>query len=415
MNIVCPILTAIFALQSSWSTAGDRWPAWRGPHQDGRVLDERPPTTWTAETLAWKTPIPGRGHSSPVIDRNRIFLTTADETQKSQSVLAYDLATGQPVWQRKVFDQGLDQKTHKRNSQATCTIACDGERIFASFLNEHAVWIIALDYEGRELWRQSAGDYTSFWGYSASPTLYGETVIVAADHIDGGYVTALDRDTGKKLWSTPRPKSHNYTSPVVHRTGDKDQLLLAGCDQFSAYDPATGRELWTSAVTTLECVGTAVVHGATAFASGGYPKKETVCVKTDGSGEILWRNNVQSYVPSLLAHEGFLYAVIDSGIAYCWECRTGEEKWKQRLGGTFNASPILAGENIYAAREDGTTFVFRATPEKFEKVAENHLGHEIFATPAFVKNRIYFRIAETIAGQRQESLICVQHAPARKP
>jgi outer membrane protein assembly factor BamB len=155
-------------------------------------------------------------------------------------------------------------------------------------------------------------------------------------------------------------------------------------------------------------VGTAVVNGGLAFASGGYPKKETVAVKADGSGEVVWKNDVQSYVPSLLAHDGYLYAVIDKGIAYCWDAQTGEEKWKHRLSGTFNASPILAGNRIYAAREDGTTFVIKASPEKCEILAENQLGQEVFATPAFVKGRIYFRVAEMIDGQRRESLCCVE-------
>jgi outer membrane protein assembly factor BamB len=215
------------------------------------------------------------------------------------------------------------------------------------------------------------------------------------------------------VWSTPRPKSHNYASPVVYRIAGRDQLLVAGCDQFSAYDPATGRELWNVAdATTLECVGTAVVSDGLAFASGGYPKKETVAVKADGSGQVVWRNDVQSYVPSLLAHDGCLYAVIDKGIIYCWEASTGAEKWKHRLSGTFNASPVLAGDRIYAAREDGTTFVFKASPEKFELLAENQLGQDVFATPAFVGNRIYTRIAEIQDGQRHEYLCCM--GPGRR-
>jgi outer membrane protein assembly factor BamB len=402
-------LFTLFLAQAIAVSAADRWPTWRGPNHDGRVFDEKPPVEWTADSLAWKTPIPGRGHSSPVIDRGKIFLTSADEEKKVQMVVAFDQATGKELWRRHVFEGGYDdERVHKRNTQASSTVACDGERVYCSFLNDHAIWNIAFSYDGNELWRQRTGDYKSWWGYSASPLLYKKTLIVSGDHIDGGFVTALDVATGGTVWSTPRPKSHNYTSPVVYRLGDKDQLLLAGCDQFSAYDPTTGKELWTAPCTTLECVGTAVVSGGLAFASGGYPKKETVAVKADGSGEIAWKNDVQSYVPSMLAHDGYLYAVIDKGFAYCWDARTGEEKWKQRLSGTFNSSPVLAGGNIYAAREDGVTFVFKPSPEKFELVAENQLGTDIFATPAFVGNRIYVRIAEVDGTKRQEFLGCIK-------
>jgi outer membrane protein assembly factor BamB len=408
---ICGTVVSILVLSWASAQAADNWPVWRGPHHDGRVPDERPAVQWTEESLAWKTPIPGRGHSSPVVDQGRVFVTTGDEAQKSQWVLAFDLQSGRQLWERKLFEGGLDHRNHKRNSQASCTVAADGDKIYVSFLNDNAVWVVALSYQGEEAWRRKVTDYKSHWGYSASPALYEGTVIVAADHIEGGRLAALDRKTGEIRWSTPRPKSHNYPSPVIHHIGKSDQLLLAGCDQFSGYDPATGKELWTSPVTTLECVGAAVVSDGLAFASGGYPKKETVCVKTDGSGEVVWRNEVQSYVPSLLSHDGFLYAVIDSGIAYCWDCRTGAEKWKKRLGGTFNASPILAGENIYASREDGTTFVFQANPEQFELVAENRLGTEVFATPAFVGGRIVIRMAEVVDGKRQEWLCCVKKAP----
>ncbi len=158
------------------------------------------------------------------------------------------------MWRRTVFQGGYDERTHKRNTLASSTVASDGERIYCNFLNNHAIWTIALNFEGQELWRHRDGDYKSWWGYSASPALYGPSVIVTGDHIDGGYIVALDRSTGQELWKTERPKSHNYTSPVIYRIGDRDQLLLAGCDQFSSYDPTTGKPLWSTPVTTLECV-----------------------------------------------------------------------------------------------------------------------------------------------------------------
>lgn len=388
--------------------AAETWPAWRGPQGNGKVPEEQPPLKWDETNgVLWKTPVPGRGHSSPAVDGQRIFLTTADEVGGTQSVLAYDRKTGQPLWNKVLFTGGLDPKAHKRNTQATSSVACDGERVFALLMNAGAIHLCALSPEGAELWRKELGKFKSHWGYSASPILHGRDILIAADHADGGFVAAVARATGEIVWTQPRPKSPNYPPPVVARVAGKDQVLIAGCNLFSSFDPATGKPLWSVAATTEECVGSVVVEGDLAFASGGYPKSETVAVRADGSGEIVWRNNTKVYVPSMLAHEGHLYAVNDSGIAACWETATGKEKWKERLGGVFNASPVLAGNHIFVAREDGTTFVIKPDPEKLNVVSQNKLGSEVFATPSFAGNRIYLRAAETVDGKRQEFLYCV--------
>jgi outer membrane protein assembly factor BamB len=396
------------ALLSPPTQAGEAWPGWRGPRSDGKVPEERPPLKWGASTnVIWRAVVPGRGHSSPTVVGPRVFLTTADESAGTQSVLAFARDSGKPLWEKRLFTDGLDAKAHKRNTQATCSVACDGERVFALFMNAGAIHLVALTLDGAEVWRQEVGKFKSHWGYSASPILYGASILVAADHADGGFVTALARDTGKVLWTQPRPQSPNYPPPVVARVAGKDQLLIAGCKSLASYDPASGRPLWTAEATTEECVGSVVVEGDLAFASGGYPKSETVGVRADGSGAVVWRNNAKVYVPSMLTHEGYLYAINDSGMAFCWEAATGQEKWKERLGGVFNASPVLAGNHLFAAREDGTTFVIEPNPAKLTVVSQNKLGSEVFATPSFAGNRVYLRAAEMVDGKRQEFLYCL--------
>ena len=388
--------------------AGETWPGWRGPHGDGKVPEEKPPLKWDATTgVLWKTPVPGRGHSSPTVYGKRIFLATADEAGETQSVLAFDRETGKRLWEKVLFTHGLDAKAHKRNTQASCSIACDGEKVFALFMNAGAIHLVALNPDGTELWRKEVGKFTSHWGYSASPILHGPSILVAADHVDGGFITAVSRTTGEILWTQERPKSPNYPPPIVGRVAGKDQVLIAGCNLLSSYDPASGRPLWSATATTEECVGSVVVDGNLAFASGGYPKSETVAVRADGSGEVVWRNTTKVYVPSMLVHDGHLYAVNDSGMAFCWEAATGAEKWKERLGGVFNTSPVLAGDHLFFAREDGTTFVVKPDPAKLTVVSENKVGSEVFATPAFAGNRIYLRVAEVIEGKRQEFLYCI--------
>ncbi|MDQ3625340.1 MAG: PQQ-like beta-propeller repeat protein [Verrucomicrobiota bacterium] len=388
--------------------AGETWPGWRGPRGDGKVPEERPPLKWDAATgVLWTSPSQGGDIPRRRWTGSGFFLASADEVSETQSVLAYDRETGKQLWAKVLFTGGLDAKAHKRNTQASCSVASDGEKVFALFMNAGAIHLCALSPDGAELWRKELGKFKSHWGYSASPILHGGSILVAADHADGGFVTAVARATGEIVWTQPRPKLPNYPPPIVARVAGKDQVLLAGCNLFSSYDPASGKLLWSATATTEECVGSVVVDGGLAFASGGYPKSETAAVRADGSGEIVWRNTTRIYVPSMLAHEGHLYAVNDSGMAFCWEAATGKEKWKERLGGVFNASPVLAGNHLFVAREDGATFVIKPDPSRLIVVSENKLGSEVFATPSFAGNRVYLRVAEMIDGKRQEFLYCV--------
>ncbi len=191
------------------------------------------------------------------------------------------------------------------------------------------------------------------------------------------------------------------------RAAGRDQVILTGCNLISSFDPLSGKKLWETAGATTECVTSAVTDGNFVFTSGGYPKNHMSAVRADGSREIVWENKTRVYVPSMLVHDGNLYGVLDAGVAACWSCKTGEELWKHRLGGTFTSSPILAAGHIYATNEVGTTFVFKARPDQFEQVAENQLGTGSFATPAICGSRIYARVVDEQNGMRQEMLYCL--------
>ncbi len=217
----------------------------------------------------------------------------------------------------------------------------------------------------------------------------------------------LDRATGKIVWQNQRPKQPNYTSPVVLNVAGREQLLLAGCDHMSSFDPATGKQLWEIEGSTTECVGAIVSDGQLVFASGGYPKKLTVAVRGDGSDQVAWENTTQTYVPSMVVHQGYLYTVTDAGIVYCWKAGTGEEQWKTRLGGTFNASPVLVGELLFATDQEGKTTIFKARPTGFETIGENRLGEDVYATPVFVGGQIFMRVAHGSGEARQEWLYCI--------
>jgi outer membrane protein assembly factor BamB len=388
------------------------WPAWRGPTRDGLAAPgQNPPVRWSeTEAVLWKAPVPGRGHSSPTVVGDRIYLATADRGQQTQSVLCLDRRTGKQVWQTKVHGGQPDAGKHANSSAASSSVSCDGTRLFINFLNGGAVYTTALDLDGKILWQRKICDFVTHQGFASSPVLHESRVLVSADHRGGGVVTALDRDTGQIVWSVPRPSLANYTTPAVVQAGGRTQVVLAGCNLISSFDPATGKKLWELNGSTEECVTTAVTDGVRVFTSGGWPKNHTVAVLADGSGQIAWQNNTRVYVPSMIQKEGYLYAVLDAGLAVCWKSDTGEERWKERLGGDFFASPVMVGHRVYASNVNGKTFVFEATPEQFRILAQNQLGDEAYASPSICGGRIYLRVAKR-GETRQEWLYCLGEIP----
>lgn len=388
------------------------WPWWRGPNRDGHAAPKQNvPLQWSdTKNVKWKTPVPGRGHSSPIVVGDRVYLTTADMKQQIHSVLAFDRATGKPAWKTEVSRGGFPARNHPKNTEATPTIACDGERLFATFFHHEKVELFALSLDGKILWQQIAGPFNPRryeYGYAPSPMLYRDSVIVAGEYDGEGFLTGLDRKSGKSLWRAARPTNITFSSPVVTHVGGRDQLLLSGADQVASYDPASGKPLWSAPGTTAATCGTMVWDGEILFASGGYPKAETLAVKGDGSGTVLWRNNQKCYEQSMLATGGHLYGLTDNGVLFCWRGSDGQEKWKRRLQGPVSSSPVLVGDHILWANELGTTYVFRANPEALELVAENKLGDESFASPAVCGGRIYLRTAVGTGDKRQEFLYCL--------
>lgn len=385
------------------------WPWWRGPSTNGVAAPgQKPPTTWNAtKNVLWKTLVPGRGHGSPVIVGDHVYLPTADRKRGAQSVFCYDRNSGNLLWRADVHRGGI-MSGNKRASQASTTVACDGTRIFVNFVNGGAVYTTALSRKGKQLWQTKITDYRIHQGYASSPFLYKSLVLVSADNKKAGAVAALHRGTGKIVWKMKRPKKPNYASPVVVKAAGREQLILTGCDLVSSFDPMTGKKLWEVKGATTECVTTTVTNGELIYTSGGYPKNHVSAVKADGSGKTVWSNSTRIYVPSMVIHEGFLYAINGSGVAACWAADTGRQAWMHRLGnGGFKASPVLVGNRFYAINEQGTAFVFAANPKKFEILSSSRLGDEAFATPAICGGRIYLRVAHDTDNGRQEMLYCI--------
>ncbi len=386
------------------------WPGWRGPGNDGVAVDQPIVTQWDAESnILWSNEVPGRGHSSPVVVGDSVFLTTALEDQQKQLVLAYDRHTGDRKWETLVHEGGFpgSSQMHAKGSHANGTVACDGKLVFAAFLHADRIVVSALDRSGGIVWQTEAGPFRSRFGYAPSPILYRSCVIVAADHFGGGFLAALDRDTGKLVWRTQRPSIPTYSSPFIARVAGRDQLLISGCDEVASYDPNTGEANWSCPGTTQLTCGTMVANETSVFASGGHPGRETLCVRADGSGEVLWRNNTRLYEPSMLVFGGHLFAVTDDGIAYCWAVETGDVQWRQRLGGKFSASPVLCNGLLLVSNLSGETFVFQAAGDAYHQIAKNKLGDDYYASFGLSEGLIFARAGFREGDGRQERLFCI--------
>ncbi len=401
--------SAFAPLCTSAAASGD-WPGWRGPTADGHApaaAASALPVRWSeTENVLWRAPVRGRGHSSPTVVGDRLYVATADPATNESLVLAFDRATGRPVWETVVHRGPLESGAHRNASPAAATVAWDGTRLYINFLHAKAIHTTALAPDGKLLWQTRVADYAVHQGFGASPVVHRGVVLVAADSRAGGKFAGLDAATGKILWSQDRPKIANYPSPALVRAAGRDQAVLAGCNLIAGFDPLTGKKLWEIEGSTEETVVTAATDGRRIFVSGGYPRSHVVAVEADGSGKIAWQNPTRVYVPSMLVRDGHVYAVLDAGHAVCWDAATGEERWREKVDRDFYASPVMVGSRIYATSQRGVTSVFEATPAAFKLLAQNQLGDEAFATPAVAGDRLYLRAIKK-GEPRQEFLWCI--------
>jgi hypothetical protein len=381
------------------AVAASDWPWWRGLAGDGRSRDRAVLKKWSeTKNVTWRAAVPGRGHSSPIVCGERVFLTTADEDAQKQLVMAFDRATGRESWSTVVHEGGFMPK-HGKNSHASATPACDGERVFSVFINGDRLHVTATDLDGKIAWQTPVGPFGSEHGYGSSPVLYKSLVLVLGDNLTKSFIAALDRNTGKIVWQTERPttgRHGSYATPIVATVSGDPQLLVSGMGVVTSYDPATGDLLWWSNGPAEVTACTMAFSDKLVFASGGFPEKELLAIRADGFGDVsgshvAWRSaKGVTYVPSPLYHDGLLYVVSDGNVTTCFDAATGGTVWQGRLDGNFSSSPVLAGDHLFVTNEAGKTFVLKAG-RKFEIVAQNDLGDGGFATPAISRGQIFIR------------------------
>jgi outer membrane protein assembly factor BamB len=399
-----PLAFVAFFLSQILVDGGD-WPRFRGPNGTGIAADRDVPIKWTAENVLWKTPLPGVGHSSPIVCKGRIFLQSASADGGERALLCLDADKGDILW--KTLSPGDRAKKHPLNSFASSTPATDGERVYAAFWDGRAIHLGAYQFkDGKPLWEKNLGAFKSQHGFGHSPMALDGKVILADDQDGSARLLAFDAKTGEKVWETKR-KSYRacYSTPFVHvqPNGDKE-LIVASTAGITGYNPADGKAnwwyTWSFVGMPLRTVASPIVANGLVFANSGDGSgaRSTIAVKLGGKGDVTadnlaWQNRQNlpfPYVPCLLAHGDYLYSVHDNGRASCHVARTGEEVWQEELKGKFTASPILVDGKIYAVADNGSVYVFAAATE-FKLLAKNSIGEAVSSTPAVADNRLFIR------------------------
>lgn len=386
-------------IASGWLVAGD-WPGWRGPNGDGVVTDPAVPTTWTAtENVRWKVPVPGVGHSSPVVSAGRVFLTTYLPDTAERAVLCFDRAGGKRLWQTPVLAAPAE-KMHRNNTPASSTPVADGTHVWTTFVDGGRIAVACHDFAGRPVWVERFAGFESPHGFCGTPVLCENLVIVNGDSDGDAFLAGLDKATGKTVWRTARPnKVRSFSTPLRIEVGGKPQLVLAGSKSVAGFDPRTGDRLWAADSDTLKFVATVAYADGVVCATGTSPAATLVGIRPDGAGDVTKTHVAWSaakgaaYVPSPVAVGDKFFVVTDGGVGSLLEARTGKVLWSERLGRQHDASPLVINGLIYATSTDGRTFVLKPGDE-CEVVAKNDLGEECRATPAVSDGQLFVRSAK---------------------
>jgi outer membrane protein assembly factor BamB len=380
-----------------------QWPEFRGPTGQGHSDEKGLPLEWSeSRNILWKVPVAGAGWSSPVVSGGRVWLTTAVDSQErgrrgvSLRALAFDVATGREVVNVEVFRVDRPSVINVKNSHASPTPIVDGDRVYLHFGAEGTS---ALTTAGEVIWRTTLR-YESQHGSGGSPALHGDLLIINCDGNGGdAYVVALDVRTGKTRWKTSRryPADQAYSTPLVIRVGERDQVVSIGAYRAAAYDPADGKEIWrVSYDTGFSNVPRPVFGQGLVFIATGFQQPTLIAVRPDGTGDvtrshIAWTlRRAAPYTPTPILVGDELFVVSDIGIASCIDAKTGAVHWQQRVGGNYSASPVYADGRIYFQSEEGVTTVL-APGRTFTRLATSQLDGATLASMAVAQSSFFIR------------------------
>lgn len=425
------ILISVLFTSFSFYTLGADWPQWRGPDSNGISSEKNLPNEWSStKNIKWKVPVEGKGHSSPIVWGNKVFITTAIEgdviadaklTMRTEiygpsgkhpdgvgaekkhtlKVLCYDVNTGKLLWEKTAYEGQVFDYRHRKNTYASGTPATDGKYVFAYFASEG---LYAYDFKGKLMWKADMPQLgTASVGSGTSPTLYGDYVIVQCDEDlqkgKGSFIAAYDKRTGKQAWRTAREVDVTWSVPIVIETKTRAELITCATEAIVSYDPKTGKELWRAKGLDSNAVPTPITNGEIVVVLSGYPTKIAKAIKLGSNGEVkdsdlVWTyNKGTAYVPSPILYDNFVYLITDTGILTCLDAKTGEVKYtggRVPIPATFTASPVAFDGKILLTSEDGDTFIIKAGT-KHEVIGTNSLDEPVYASPAIANGMIFIR------------------------
>jgi outer membrane protein assembly factor BamB len=386
------------ATMANAQTAGaQEWPQFRGPTGQGHSTATGLVASFSeTKNILWKSPVPGLGWSSPVVGAGKVWLTAATgDRDVSLRLLAFDLANGHQTINVEVFRVRSPRDINPKNSWASPTPIVDGDRVFVHF---GADGTAAVKTSGEILWKKQF-PYESQHGAGGSPIVYGDLLIFSCDGSDAAFVVALEKETGKVRWRTNRrsPYDQAYTTPLVIRVGDRDQLISIGAYRAGAYDPLTGKEIWrVSYRDGFSNVPRPVFGHGLVYIATGFQQPSLLAVKPDGSGDVSKTNVAWTLsrgaplTPSPLLVGDELFVVNDGGILSCVDARSGTLHWQQRLGGSYSASPVLADGRLFFQSEEGVVSVI-APGKEFRLLTRNTLDGSMLATLAVADGSLFIR------------------------
>ncbi|PHS08834.1 MAG: hypothetical protein COA78_12460 [Blastopirellula sp.] len=401
-------LYSLLSLLCLSSSHAQEWTRFRGPNGSGISEAATVPTEWTEDQYNWKVDLPDAGHSSPVIWKDRIFLTSADPDSLTRHLLCLSAKDGSTIWQQKTSFSKY--KVHKINTYASNSLAVDDKYVYVLWQTKEESSISALTHNGQPVWSVPLGDYKSGHGTGSSPIVYNETVIIGNDH-DGSssFLLALDRNTGKEKWRVPRLSDRAcYSTPCVFEQKDRrtEIIFTHSFRGITGIDAESGHVNWEIDVFgrhAQRAVGSPVIYKDTVIGSSGFTtaEKNVVIVKPTGSGkqssveEVYRLFKSVPHIPTPLVYQDLLYLITDTGILSAYEADSGNTVWQKRLGGNFFSSPICINGYLYCTDVDGRVSVLK-TGDEFKLISEQELGEDTRSTPAVAGGVLYLRTRSTL-------------------
>ncbi len=434
----------LFQLSTAMPLAAADWPAFHGRDGVGVAEGSKIPATWNADAstgklagIKWKSPVPGLGHSSPIIVGNRIYVCSAvrkaagkaplslvvsgaptaaeDNGEQDWMVLCYDAATGKQLWSKAARSAKPRATRHEKASHANTTLATDGKRLVAFFGSEG---LHCYDLNGKLLWTRDLGvinisKYGVGWGYGSSPAIYQNRIALICDDPANPFIAVLSLDDGKELWRVSRKGicERSWGTPYIHASASAVQIVANGWPATVSYDLETGKERWRISGGGDNPIPSPFSANGWIYITNAHGGKAPVwVVKPDAKGDLtpqegakpndglVWNgNNVGSYISTPVVYGDYIYLGNTNGVVRCLTAKTGEKLYEQRLSADAQiyASVVAADGKVFFPSLDGDVYVVKAGP-KYELLAQNHMGEPCFATPAILNNTMFIRTTESL-------------------